>query len=154
MADRRFRHVGARVHELVCKRSRGVDRIVGKVAGASALVGAQPVMVAAKPFPILADDSEPVNITVAWSHQSTNWMPSLNVPCVRRMNSASSSWTSSLYFLIARDGRFADADRADRFALDELDIVKALEQLAEQRRGHPTRGSSANDQDFAHGLAD
>ena len=47
------------------ERRRGVDRIIGEIAGAAALVGAQPVMVAAQPFPILADDPEAVDVFVS-----------------------------------------------------------------------------------------
>jgi hypothetical protein len=58
-----------------------------------------------------------------------------------------------IIFLDRRDGRFADSDRADRLAFDQLDVVQALEQFAEQGGGHPPRGASANDENLAHGVA-
>ncbi len=47
MTNRRVRHLRPGVHELVGERGRGVDRIFGKVLRPAALVGAEPVLVAA-----------------------------------------------------------------------------------------------------------
>src|SRR5256885_15582273 len=53
-------------------------------------------------------------------------------------------------FLDRRDRGFADSDRADRFALNQLDVVEALEQPAEQGRGHPSRSAAADDENLPH----
>ena len=111
-------------------------------------------MMAAKPFPILADDAKPVDIAVAWPPP----IDELDAKFERALRSSHEFWFIELdqliVFLDCGDGRFADTDRADRFAFDEFDIVKTSEKLAEQRSRHPTGCSSPNDQDFAHRFVD
>ncbi len=142
----------ARVHELVLQRRGGVDRVIGEVPRPAALVGAQPVVVAAQPFPVLADDAEAVDVAVAL------------LPPVDELDAQLEGRLGPLHelgfvereqlveLLDRRDRRLADADGADRFAFDQLDFVEALEQLAEQRGGHPTRRAAADDENLAHGL--
>ena len=52
------------------------------------------------------------------------------------------------------NGRFADANGADRLTLDQLDVVESLEQLAEQGGGHPAGRPATDDEDFLHASAD
>ena len=56
-----------------------------------------------------------------------------------------------IVLLDGRDSRFANADGADRFAFDQLNIVEALEQFSEQSGGHPTCRTAADDENLAHG---
>ena len=63
--DRGIPHVLARVHELVLQCRGGVDRVIGEIPRAAPLIGAEPVMVAAQPFPVLADNAEAVDVFVA-----------------------------------------------------------------------------------------
>ena len=80
-------------------------------------------------------------------------MPSLNVALGAPHELGLVELDQLIVFLDRRDRRFADADGADRFAFDELDVVEALEQLAEQRGGHPAGRAAADDQNLLHAPA-
>ncbi len=52
-----------------------------------------------------------------------------------------------------RDGRLADADRADLGRFNQPDAtVHIAQQLRQARRAHPTGGSSADDDDVADAI--
>src|SRR5215208_243137 len=151
MTDRRISHVRPRMHELVLERRGAVDREIGEVAGTAALVRPQPVMVAAEPFPVLADDSERVDVAVAFTQPVDELDAELERGLAALHELGFVELDQLIVFLDRRDRRFADADGADRFAFDQLEIVEALEQFAEQGGGHPTRSTAANDENPAHG---
>ena len=154
VADRRFRHFGPCMHELVGKRRGGVDRIVPEVPGPAALVRAQPILMTAQPLPILADNPEAVNETMTVPDPVDKLDPELERRLAPLHELDFVELDQLVVFLDRRDGRFTNADRADRLALDELDFVETLKQLAEQGRRHPPGSSPTNDQDFLHRRAD
>jgi hypothetical protein len=104
----------------------------------------EPIMVAAKPFPVLADDSKAVDIAVARSQPVDELNPQLEARLRSPHELGFVELDQLIVFLDRRDGRFANTDGADRFAFDELDIIEALAQLAEEGSRHPPRGSSTN----------
>ncbi len=105
---------------------------------------------AAKPLPVLADYPEAVDVAVAL------------LPPIDELDAEFEGGLGALHeldfveldqlivFLDRRNGRFTDADDADRFAFNQLDVVEPLEQLPEQRGGHPPGRATANDENLVH----
>ena len=109
----------------------------------------QPIMMAAEPLPVLANHSEGVNVGSAGIP-----IDELDAELERRLGAPHElgfvQLDKLIVFLDRGDRRFADSNRADRFAFDQLHFVEALEQLAEQRGGHPAGRAAANNEDLAH----
>src|SRR6185369_576167 len=107
-------------------------------------------MMAAQPFPILADDAEAVDVAVARPQP----IDELNAELERGLGTPHEFGLVQLHELVVLldrgDGRLADADRANRLAFDQLNVIQALEQLPEERGGHPARSTAANNEDLAH----
>src|SRR5260221_1264298 len=109
-------------------------------------------MMAAQPFPILPDDAKAVHVAL------TRFQPidELNAELERALGTPHELGFVELDQLIVLldgwDGCFANSNGPDGFTLDQIDVVQTLEQLAEQRCGHPTRSAAANDENSSHDI--
>jgi hypothetical protein len=106
----------------------------------------QPILVAAQPPQVLADDAEAMEIALALAPP----VPELDAQLERPLRLAQEvvlvEAEQLVELLDGGDGRLAHPDRADRLGLDEDDLVQPLEQARAQRRRHPSGRPAAGDQ--------
>ena len=147
VGDRRLRIARVGHREAIHPRRQRVERIMVEVLRSSARALLQPELVAVQPVQVLPDLAEAMDIAVAGRAPVAEFDAELERRLRRADHFELVDAGKAVEGADRRDGRFADADRANLFRFDQADRVGAERQARQQRRGHPARGATADDGD-------
>src|SRR5690606_18502969 len=124
--------------------------VLRDVSRAPAPVLAQPQLVERDAVEVVAEEPERVDVAVAEPSPVDELDAELDRPLGRAQELVLVEVEHGVEVDDRRDRRFAHSDRADRVRFDQRDSPAAVvEEARKRRRGHPSRGSPADDDDAA-----
>ena len=137
LRQRRLRHVGARAHELVVQAGHRVDRVVLQLLGRAGQVLLEPVLMEVDRPRVLAHHPETMDVAIAEARPVDELDAELEGGLGLPHELVLVELEHGIEHDDGRDGRLADAHRADFLRLDQRDRVAPLEHLGERRGRHP-----------------